>query len=107
MFTCRLESYEEASQDYTKAISLNEKNGIYFQQRAIAQKLLGNTDKATADYDKAIAMEPSNVAAWMGRGYIKFQLGKSQEAIDDFSKVIELAPVLPSRSTTVVTTTSC
>ncbi len=68
--------YEEASQDYTKAISLNEKNGIYFQQRAIAQKLLGNTDKATADYDKAIAMEPSNVAAWMGRRLHQVSIGQ-------------------------------
>jgi tetratricopeptide (TPR) repeat protein len=59
-----------AIEDYTKAISINPKDALFYQNRAIAYERLRKYKEAIADYSQAILISPNNPDLYFGRGYV-------------------------------------
>ncbi len=77
--------YQEAIDDYNKAIELDLQDTKTYYNRGNAYRALGEYQKAINDYDKAIALSPHRVNA-------HHALGEYQEAINDYDKAIALDP---------------
>ena len=58
------ERYEEALAAYTDAISLNNKNAVYFCNRAAAHSKLGNHQEAVDDCVTALEIDPTYSKAY-------------------------------------------
>ena len=84
--------YQEAINDYNKAIELNPKYERAYNNRGNSYYELGNTQQSIEDYSKAIELDPQHTCSYYNRGLAYDKLGNYQEAIKDFSKEIELSP---------------
>lgn len=51
-----LKKYEEAIEDYTKAIAINPNYAMAYYNRGIAKNLIGDTDGACSDWRKALSL---------------------------------------------------
>ena len=101
--------YNEAIDDYKKAIELNpnyeeakkcserilefDNNNpeSYFVQGFVKQNL-GQYEEAIKNYNKAIKLTPNDSHIYNVRGLAKGNLAQHEEAIKDFDKAIELNP---------------
>jgi len=83
---------KEAINDFTKAIVLDPKYAISYNNRGKAKGLLERYDEAINDYTKALVLNPKYVAAYSNRGRTKVLLKDFQGAIQDYNKAIELNP---------------
>lgn len=66
----RTQQLSAAIKDCSKAISLNDTQSQYYNDRAKAYFLLGAYDKAITDLDRVIALDPQNSQAHMIRNQI-------------------------------------
>ena len=86
--------YEEALEEYTKAIDLdvadNKKAAIYYTNRAFAQLKLENYGFALEDSTKAIGKDPTFAKGYYRRGGAYFALGKYKSAAANFKRVRHL-----------------
>ena len=83
--------------DYTKAIELDPKDAVAFNNRGEAKIVKGDgVDGAIADYSKAIELDPKYPNAYYSRGKVKMAKRDWDGAIADFTKVIELVPKYPN-----------
>jgi tetratricopeptide (TPR) repeat protein len=88
-----LNRYQEAVDDYTRAIQLNPPYLDAFLQRGtLCYKILKRYEEALTDFDKAIEIDPGCASAYLHRGIVKCHLLKFSEALVDFDKTIELDP---------------
>jgi tetratricopeptide (TPR) repeat protein len=83
-------NYDQAIEDYTKAINFNPDSAIEYCYRGDAYKNKGNYDQAIADYTKAISFDPNNMEAYFGRGVAYKSKGNYDLAIADYNKAITL-----------------
>jgi tetratricopeptide (TPR) repeat protein len=88
----KLNQYEEAIEDYNKAIELNPKNAEAYNNRGNAHSELNKHEEAIEDFNKAIELDPKYAEAYNNRGNAYYELNKHEEAIEDFNKAIELNP---------------
>ena len=84
--------YEEAIENYNRAIDLSPKYSWAYNNRGLAYYDLGNANKAISDYNKAIAFDSQNSFAYYNRGLVYYNLGNLDQAILDYSKAIEIDP---------------
>ena len=84
--------YKEAIKDYNKAIELNPKSAIAYNNRGNAKSDSGEYEDAIKDYDKAIELDPQLAEAYYNRGLSKDYLEEYEDAIKDYDKAIELNP---------------
>ncbi len=91
----RLEQWDKALADYSKAIELNPKNAIWWRTRGIVYVRMKQSDKAFADYSKAIELDPKNAYYRKVRGFAYAHLGQWDKALADYSKATELDPENP------------
>ncbi|AEM20745.1 TPR domain-containing protein [Brachyspira intermedia PWS/A] len=84
--------YEEAIEDFNRAIKLDPNNSDAYLNRGISKSDLGNDKEAIEDFNRAIELEPDNSDAYLNRGISKSDLGNDKEAIEDYNKSIELNP---------------
>lgn len=66
--------------DYTALIKNDEREPIYFQNRADARRVTGDYEGSFADADKSIALNHANQGAWMLRAIAAYALKKDDEA---------------------------
>ncbi len=85
-----LQRYEEAIEDYDKAIELQPKLANAWFNRGNAKGSLQRHEEAIADFDTAIELQPDYAKAYHNRGVAKHSLGRYEEAIRDYYKAIEL-----------------
>ena len=90
------EKYEEAIQNFNKAIELSPNNPSYINNRGSAYGNLEKYEEAIQDFNKAIELNPNNPSYFSNRGSAYGNLEKYEEAIQDFNKAIELNPNNPS-----------
>ncbi|HVS36368.1 MAG TPA: tetratricopeptide repeat protein, partial [Gemmataceae bacterium] len=88
----RLDRYQEAVADCSKAIELDPKDANAWYNRAAGYYRMGQLDKAVADCSQAIALDPKDAAAWINRGAAYADLGQLNKAVADSSQAIELEP---------------
>ena len=86
------EKYEQAIQEYDKAIELNPNFAKAYCNRGWSYLSLGEKERAIQDYSKAIALNPNLVNAYNERGIAYYGLGEKEQAINDYDKAINLNP---------------
>ncbi|WP_294351272.1 tetratricopeptide repeat protein, partial [uncultured Clostridium sp.] len=85
-----LRKYEEAIEDYNKAIELDVDNYRFYNRRGNAKYSLGQYEESIEDYSKAIELNPKDSVLYGNRGNSKYKAKKYKEAIEDYNKAIEL-----------------
>ncbi|MBN2774068.1 MAG: tetratricopeptide repeat protein [Prolixibacteraceae bacterium] len=85
-------NYQEAIQNYNKAIELDDNRALAFYNRGKAFFDTGQFDKALTDMNKAIELEPDFPEAYSNRGSIYAMKNEYLLAIADFDKAIEMKP---------------
>jgi serine/threonine protein kinase len=78
--------------DFTKAIELDPKHAVAYNNRGNARADLSDNQGAIADYTKAIELNPTYAIAYTNRGFLRHSQGDRQGAIADFTKAIEIDP---------------
>ena len=81
-----LKLYEDAIEDYNKAIEFNPYNSLAFFNIGNTKNTLGKFEEAIENFDKAIKLNPNNSYFYNSKGNIKNTLGKFEEAIENFDK---------------------
>jgi tetratricopeptide (TPR) repeat protein len=85
--------YEEAVENFSKAIQIDPKEGNpYYFRAQIYNDKLKKYEMAIADYNKALEINPSNSNSYAGRGRSNWNLSKHDNAIQDYSRAIEISP---------------
>jgi tetratricopeptide (TPR) repeat protein/uncharacterized membrane protein YhaH (DUF805 family) len=77
---------------YTKAIELDPKHAMAFNNRGFAYYTQKDYDRALIDYGQAIALNPNLALAYNNRGDVYYQRKAYDRARADYTKAIELKP---------------
>lgn len=89
-----LEKLDQAIDDYTQAIRLNQGSAMAYHERAVCLARLNQDDRALPDYSRAIELSPGYALSWNGRGVIYLHRKNYEEAKSDFTRAIQLDPTL-------------
>lgn len=81
---------EEALRDLSKAVSLNPRQILAFNDRAATYMKRGEYAAAISDYDKAIALNPAYARAYLGRAFCYEKLNNIAAARKDYEKMCSL-----------------
>ncbi|KAG2393713.1 hypothetical protein C9374_007244 [Naegleria lovaniensis] len=86
--------YQEAYDEYTKAIEIDPKNAnlnaVLYCNRAAAATKLGKHEVAVKDATKAIELNDSYLKAYMRRGSSYIELEQYEDAMRDYNRAHEL-----------------
>ncbi|KAG8187821.1 hypothetical protein JTE90_001195 [Oedothorax gibbosus] len=86
------EQYEEAEQDYSKAIELDRFNSIFYCNRAGARIKLQKYYEATSDCRQALNLNPDYAKAYARMGQAYASLDRHRNAAHYFRQALELEP---------------
>ncbi|XP_064477204.1 small glutamine-rich tetratricopeptide repeat-containing protein beta-like isoform X2 [Ornithodoros turicata] len=86
------EQYPAALEYYTKAISLDGHNAVYFCNRAAAYSKLNNHMEAIKDCQRALKIDPKYGKAYGRIGLAYASLNEHQKAKESYQKAVELDP---------------
>ncbi|CAD8214737.1 unnamed protein product [Paramecium octaurelia] len=89
-----LKKYQEAIECYDKAISINPKQDLAWNNKGNSLNNLNKYEEAIECYDKAISINPKLDLAWNNKGNSLDDLYKYQEAIECYDKAISINPKL-------------
>jgi Flp pilus assembly protein TadD len=70
------ERYQEAIQDYSRALQLNPQHVKAYYNRAVALERHGRLDEALSDYSRAAQLDGSNSSAHLNAGLLLCKLGR-------------------------------
>lgn len=85
-------SYDQAIEDFDKAIRLKHDSPEALSNRGITFDYKGEYDRAIQDFDEAIRVRPDYAAAFNNRGLVYQEKGNFDRAIQDFDRAIHLNP---------------
>lgn len=88
----KLEMYTAALECYTKAISLDGRNAVYYCNRAAAHSKLNNHLDAIEDCQRALEIDPKYGKAYGRIGLAYASLNQHQKAKECYQKAVELDP---------------
>lgn len=88
---CRRQHYREALEQYSKAIELDPKLAVAYNNRGFVHWNLNNYEQAITDYSRAIELKPKYAMAYNNRAFAHKALGNKEAAIADFEKVLKWA----------------
>ena len=83
-------NYNNAIDDYNKAIKINKNYTLAFYNRGFAKIKKGEYDSAIEDYSKVVTIDESYVGAYVVRGSIYKFKEKSPLALEDYNKAISI-----------------
>lgn len=78
--------------DFDRAIKLDPRDALAYQNRAYAKRLKKDPAGAIADYTRAIELDPNSADAYYNRGNVKTDRNDLDGAIADYDRTIELDP---------------
>ena len=84
--------YEEAIDNYNKAIDINPFNTINLSCRAAAYVSMKEFEKAINDYNQAIELDPFDPQLFFNRGLALTNSGQTNNAIKDFEECLTIDP---------------
>lgn len=90
--------YEDAIQEYTKAIIKDSSNPIYFQNRALCYYRTGSYDRTEQDARRAIDLDPSSLKGHYYLGLALLELRHLTQADSHLAKAYALALQTRSKS---------
>ena len=82
--------FQQALQNYDKAIELNPENPNVYGQRGHVHRKLGQYQNAIKDYDKHIELDPSHPWPHHYKGMTYRDIGQFEVAIQNWERYIEL-----------------
>jgi len=85
-------NYEDAITDYTKALKVNPRDAIAYNNRGLAWGKKGDYDNAIADFTKALEINPQYSDAYKNRGIAYYDKGDYDSAIGNYTKAVEINP---------------
>jgi tetratricopeptide (TPR) repeat protein len=89
----KVAKYEEAIQDFTKALEIDPNDTDILSNRGITfVNGLEQFDEGIKDFSRMIELNPKLTGAYNGRAYTYRRMDKNQEAVEDYKKIIELDP---------------
>jgi len=88
----KLNKYEQAIEDFSKAIELNPDDAEAYYNRGLAYAKLNEHEQAIEDYGKAIKLNPNYAEAYNNRGVAYAKLNEHEQAIKDYDETIKLNP---------------
>jgi len=94
IYTLELD-FEDAIQEYNKAIELDPANPIYHNNKANILYDMGKYQNAIEEFDKAIKLDPNNPNYHNNKGLAQGKLHRYEDAIEEFDKAIKLDPNNP------------
>ncbi len=94
--------FEDAIKDFTKAISMDDKNDLYYELRStsylgLSMDFFGGRSQeyyalSIDDANKTLELNPNNDEAYYNIGRVYLELKKYDDAMAKFNKAIELNP---------------
>lgn len=87
-----LKRFDEAFEDFSKAIALNPKYGFAYMNRGDLYQQRGQLEQALSDYSTAVQLRPNYFPAYFSRSKVYQRLGRWTEALSDCAKMIQLKP---------------
>jgi len=87
-----LNEYDKAIDDYSTAISINDRNPEFYRNRGLAYLHEQQYERAQNDLGKAIELQPKLAVLYAGRGDAYLQDGNADRAIEDYGRALELDP---------------
>jgi tetratricopeptide (TPR) repeat protein len=88
----RQKDYDNAVQNYNKAIELNPLDAGAYSSRGNAYYMKDDYEQAFADYNKALAFDPALPHVYINRGNIYYEEGERDQAIMDYNRAIQVNP---------------
>jgi tetratricopeptide (TPR) repeat protein len=88
----RLGDKAGALKELDKAIKLNPKDDISYNQRGIINTELGRLKEAIDDFTKVIALKPESFTAYHNRANVKIQMKDYTGAIADLNTALKINP---------------
>ncbi|CAI9727255.1 small glutamine-rich tetratricopeptide repeat-containing protein beta-like [Octopus vulgaris] len=88
----KAEKFSEALECYTKAIKLDNKNAVYYCNRAAAYSKLTKHTSAIQDCNSALAIDPSYSKAYGRMGMAYLELENNEQSHECYRKALELDP---------------
>jgi len=85
-------AYEEASEHFTKAASIDPNFSEAYNQRAIVHYLCERYRESISDCQRCVKLMPSHFGAWAGMGHCLAHLGEIRAAVDCYEKALEINP---------------
>jgi tetratricopeptide (TPR) repeat protein len=85
-----LGNYQQALEDFDRAIELDPTFAEAYWGRGKTYRELGNNPQAIKDFDRAIELEPKFSETYWDRGKIYNELGNHQQAIEDWKMAAKL-----------------
>ncbi|MFW6100565.1 MAG: tetratricopeptide repeat protein [Bacteroidota bacterium] len=86
----KLDNYEEALTNYSKALDIDQSNPNVFVYRGNLYYKRENYKKALADFKKVLELDPNNHVAQYNLGMCYFRQDDKMDACDAFHKACEL-----------------
>ncbi len=84
--------YEQAAEDFTRAVELAPKDARAFTNRGLALRMSGAPEEALRDLDHSLELNPTWADTLYGRALAHFDLGNIPEALRDCDRAIALKP---------------
>ncbi len=82
--------YEQALQDFDRAIQLDDKYAWAIANRGVTYRLMGQYEQALQDFDRAIQLDDKNASVIANRGETYRRMGQYEQALQDFDHAIQL-----------------
>ncbi len=81
-------NYEQAVENFTKAIELNPNFASAYSNRCLVYLQWGKYEQAIADCTEAIKINPENIEANLNLGLAYYEIGNYQQAIAEYTQVL-------------------
>jgi len=85
--------YEEAVENFTKAIEADPTPVYFYDDRGRAYANLGRYDEAIADYKKAIEIDPDYIFPYGGLAFAYYDNGDLENALESFTVALDIDPM--------------
>jgi len=85
-------NFEEAINEYQKAIDLDPQNIAAHYNRALCYRNLGQYEQALVGYSKVLELDSTFEDTYLQRGWANHNLGKYEAALDDFNNALKFDP---------------
>ena len=84
------EKYQQAIEQFTKALTLNPNHIQVYGWRRDAYIQLGQYQQAIEDCTQIISIDPHDIPAYVRRGFAHLSLGEYQQSLEDSNRAISL-----------------
>lgn len=87
--------YDQALEDYGRAVETNPQDSEAFNSRGTTYIALGRYELAVGDFDQAVRINPASPVALANRCLAKAVLGELEQALTDCNQSLHIKPKYP------------